>query len=231
MKVSPEPIISIIIPVGPERDFIVRGSLQSLVDKTRDKSRLEVLVKVDYGDDETMEAIKIYKALLPLRIIRMDGSKRGSELAKYADVLAEFSKGKLIWYWTDEARILTDGWEKTVYAKGVMADQFVVFFVNPSKMIGDIYPMITRRWYKTIGHFAAHMAHDSCCHVIAERLKGIVQYVKMDNILMKNSTFMKENPEYRHWKPEKDFYGDEIQAEITKDVEKIRKAHLEGEGL
>jgi hypothetical protein len=193
-----------------------------LSDKTEEKDRIEVLLKVDLGDEESEKAILRYKDYLPLRIVKMDGSRRGSDLDKYANKLAEEAKGKFIWYWTDEARIETQRWEKTFIDNAYMADAFTVIFVNRKGMIGDIYPCISRKWLDTTGRFCGHIAHDCWTHKIAEALPGIVNYQRFDNLEMCNSTFLKQNKEYPHFPPDYDFNSEFVQNELKKDIEKIR---------
>jgi len=216
----------VIIPCRPSRPDLITDCLQSLVDKTADKDRLEVLVKVDIGDDETLEAVKGFHDKLPVRAILMDGSRRKEGLAIYTNELAKQAVGKFVWWWADEVRILTDGWDLVIAERESDADSFNVLLADIEKGTYGCYPMVTKKWLDTTGRWTWHSAIDWWIWAVSVRIPDISKTFVERRMKIKDTTISGEttvDPGPIFPVP---FGGPDVEREVQKDIDKIKRACL-----
>ena len=217
-------LISIIIPCRPNRPDLITNCLQSLVDTTADKDRLEVLVKVDIGDDKTLKAVECFHDQLPVRAILMDGSRGKEGLAIYTNELAEQAVGKFVWWWSDEIVILTDGWDLVV-AEREDADSFNVLLADIEKGTYGCYPMVTKKWLNTTGRWTWFSAIDWWIWAVSVRIPDISRTfierrIKIKDATISGETAVDPGPTFPVY-----FGGDNLGREVQKDVDAIRGAH------
>ena len=218
-------LISIIIPCRPNRPDLITGALQSLVDKTAQKERLEVLVKVDIGDDKTLEAVNSFQDKLSVKAILMDGSGGKANLAAYTNELAKQATGVFVWWWSDEVRILTDEWDLLIAVRECDADKIVALYFSIEKGNCGCYPMITKKWLNVTGRWSYHTPIDWWVCMVAGRVPNIAKTVLISEILIKDTNESGETTvEPGHAFPVP-FAGDEIEAELEKDANKIKEAY------
>ncbi len=215
-------LVSILIPCRPGRPDLITSCLQSLVDKTKDKSRLEVCIKIDENDTLTREVVYRFKDRLEIKLFPMDGSRGIDDLAVYTNMLACHATGKLIWWWSDEVQVLNFGWDEFLAAYESFSDKFALFFPPWGNVFGDTYPMITRRWLSTTARFTGHPCLDTWVVSIADRIPGIVARAFLSGVQIKDTKFTRETTVESSSKLLVDFNSPEVQAELEKDIEKIK---------
>ncbi len=219
-------LISIIIPCRPGRPDLIASCLQSLVDKTADKSRLEVLVKVDRGDHDTLAAVEGFHDQLPVRAILMDGLRGKEDLAVYTNELAKQAVGEFVWWWSDEIVMLTDGWDLVIAERESDADGFDVLLADIEKGTYGCYPMVTKKWLDTTGRWTWFSAIDWWIWAVCQRIPDISKTFIEKKIRIKDTTISGEtvvdpSPSFPVY-----FAGDDLEREIQKDADKIKEAWL-----
>jgi len=218
------PAVSILISCRPNHPEYIRGALESLRQLTTEKSAVEILIKVDIGDVYTLTEVLGYEKDLFIKIIRMDGSKKRLGLVEYTNKLAEESTGRFLWFWSDETRVLTEGWQGRFRAMDSLADTLVLLFVEDTKGAGDIYPIISRKLYQAAGRFCGHIAVDTWWEAIHSRSVLPVDRKMLTGLEIKDSTVCGET------KPERDsddylkFYSPVNLSEIKWELKKIEKS-------
>jgi hypothetical protein len=106
-------LISILIPTR-KRIKLLKECLDSLNNKTQDKSLVEILLKIDTDDQETIDFINQYKINSPINIkdIITDRKKGYGSLDEHMNNLALYSEAEFLLGLNDDVEMLTDGWEQ-----------------------------------------------------------------------------------------------------------------------
>lgn len=219
-------LVSILISARPGMPSIITSCLQSLVEKTVDKSKVEILIKVDIGDTTTLEAVNSFKDKLLIRVVEMDGTNAFCDLAVYTNELVHQSTGKFIWWWSDEVRILTQNWDNLLASFENWSNRIAYLHTPIANIPGTVYPMITRKWVEVTGRWSAHYSIDGWVNTIRDKLKGKIGNVILHNILIKDVTFMREIPlPPRSSKKcnQNLWWSDEIKQELQRDIDKINE--------
>ena len=225
MTAQDTPLVSIIIPCRPNRPELITACLQSLVDNTADRSRLEVLVKADIGDAETLRAANTFSDKLPVRVILMDGSHGFRGLAGYTNELARQAVGKLVWWWSDEVRMLTHGWDLILADYEAEADGFNLLLAQLEKGTSSCYPILPKRWLDATGRWIwlGHTQIDWWIWAVRKLLSGISQHIIIRDIRIKDTTISGETAVDRGPSFAVLFEGPDIERELRVDAIKIRR--------
>lgn len=167
-----QPDISILIVSRPGWSTGIKGCLTSLLQKTHDVSRIEVVLKIDHdASEQTFEVAHSFLNQLPLKIIILDGLLRRNAVPEYSNTLAWNSSGKLLWWWSDEVRMLTQNWDiKMQPYVQQWTDTYTVFF---DKNRRGFYPGVSRKMVAAIGRFTYHLCLDSFLDIVSGKLRQI----------------------------------------------------------
>ena len=222
-------LISILIPCRPKRPDLIRDCLRSLVDKTSDKDEVEICIKVDIGDMETMFAVNTFVDKLDIKVIRLDGSRGKADFAFYTNELAKKSTGDLIWWWSDEVRILTDDWDNLMTAYRHFFREVATLYPAIEKGTPGCYPIITRRWLELTGRWSWSVAVDWWIWAVAARVPSINKMVMINELKIKDTTISGETTVDSGKPVVVEFEGDVVEAELQKDVNKIKEAYSDVE--
>jgi cellulose synthase/poly-beta-1,6-N-acetylglucosamine synthase-like glycosyltransferase len=215
-------LVSILIPCRNNRPELIRDALQSLVEKTTKKERLEVIIKIDKDDIKTMQVACEYKNKLDLKTVMLDGAMGRAGLAGYTNELAKISKGNLIWWWSDEIRMMTNDWDSMLVPYGSYYDKFALLFPPWGNIAGDAYPMITRKWLETTGRFAFHPAIDTCVEEIQKALSDKIGRYNLAGIEIKDVSFTGEAIVPENKDVLINFNDEIVQKELQIDINKIK---------
>jgi glycosyltransferase involved in cell wall biosynthesis len=106
-------LVSILIPTR-KRIKLLKECLDSLNTKTQDKSLVEILIKIDTDDQETIDFINQYKITSPIFIkeVITDRKKGWSSLDEHMNYLSSFSEAEFLLGFNDDVEMLTEGWEQ-----------------------------------------------------------------------------------------------------------------------
>lgn len=103
-------LIGVMIPTR-KRVQLLKECLDSFNKKTFNKSLVELLLKIDNDDIETIEFIKNYKSEIDLKIIVNDRKNGYGSLHEHYNSLAQISESEFLMVFNDDIEMLTDRWE------------------------------------------------------------------------------------------------------------------------
>ena len=106
-------LISILIPTR-NRVILLKECLDSFNNKTQDKSLVEILLKIDTDDLETIEFIKQYKLTSSIEIKDIITNRKNGygSLDEHMNHLSSFSEAEFLLGMNDDIEMLTEGWEQ-----------------------------------------------------------------------------------------------------------------------
>ena len=107
-------LISILLPTR-KRVKLLKECLDSLNNKTQDKSLVEILIKIDTDDQETIDFINQYKTIssIDIKDIITDRKNGYGSLDEHMNNLVLYSEAEFLFGLNDDVEMLTDGWEQT----------------------------------------------------------------------------------------------------------------------
>jgi hypothetical protein len=203
-------IISVLLPTRGRTDVLLK-SLQSLVDKAANHSRIELILGIDEDDTETKAYIE--KHIAPwLKEKQMECranifSPLGYEnLHTYVNTLATSAQGDWLFFWNDDALMISQDWDNVI-------DQYTGQF----KLLGPkdnhnghpyaILPIVPRDWFRLMDHLSMNAQNDAWLSHIAymldifERIDVEILHDRADitgnnnDETFKNRKYMEGNPE------------------------------------
>jgi len=165
-------LIGVMIPTR-KRVQLLKECLDSLNDKTKNKSLVELLIKIDTDDQETIDFVLSYQSELPIKTIISDRKNGYGSLNEYYDSLAQVSEAEFLMIFNDDIEMTTEGWEEkfipysgTNYIIAVKNERIRNGIKSP---IFDDYngnPSIPYDFYKALGTLSHHpMLDDWWVHV------------------------------------------------------------------
>jgi hypothetical protein len=106
-------LVSILIPTR-KRIILLKECLDSLNNKTKDKHLVEILLKIDTDDSETITFIKEYKStsLIEIKEIISDRKNGWGSLDEHMNYLASFSDAEFLLGFNDDVEMVTEAWEQ-----------------------------------------------------------------------------------------------------------------------
>ncbi len=165
--------ISILLPTRGRKDVML-SSVEGLLSKASDPSRLELLLGIDDDDDGIQEFVK--ENLAPVC------NKLGVEckaqifpplgygkLHHYVNTLAAHATGEWLFFWNDDGLMVTQGW-----------DDVIDTYNGEFKLLGPkdnhnghpyaIFPIVPRDWFVLMGHLSQNAQNDAWLSHIAYML-------------------------------------------------------------
>ena len=155
-------MISLLLPCRRD-SLLLPGFVESMLENTSDMNNVELLVSLSdndtwcksYLDRLNHSRIKYFTQPKPY-------GRFG--LHDYMNLLCEHSKGKLLWHMCDDYRLVTKGWDLILKEYESYSDKVYSLYPCPSpdyKIAGFASPIITRKWYNTLNHWALFYSVDS----------------------------------------------------------------------
>ena len=166
----PVPDLSICILTRPDWSTGLDQSLRSIEENTRDLSKIEVLVKIDHNaSEQAYDVADRWANRLPVRYFIMDGCWRRDGVPEYSNVLGWQSRGRLMWWWSDEIRVGTPNWDVHMarYADR-WENTLTVFF---DKHRSGFHPGCSRKFHDTVGRMCHHLCIDSYLDITSGRVR------------------------------------------------------------
>lgn len=166
MKIS---ILTATRPFATER---INSFLKSILETTQDLNNVQVLVKVDHDCEATLATVNQYTDKMNVSPIIMNGNWRRTGLMRYWNGLAEHATGQLLWFLNDRIVMKTQGWDKLLEP---YLNEPLIFY--PSKHKEDqtnvcgMVPIISRRWFDTLGYITKHNAADVFMNMVGDRIQ------------------------------------------------------------
>lgn len=94
------------------RVTLLKECLDSLDKTTSDPSLVELLVKADDDDSETLRFLNSYTSTLPVKIVVSPRKNGYGSLHEHYDSLAKISEAEFLMVFNDDIEMTTQGWEQ-----------------------------------------------------------------------------------------------------------------------
>lgn len=172
-------LISVLLPTR-KRVAMVEASLSSLLDRTRHPEQIEILLAYDDDDDQSHEYFNsdrwsefIGKWPVKHRIYQVPRWGYRA-LHRYINMLANESRGKWIFFWSDDPLMETDNWDDHVRANEDFVGLLHIAASN-APMNCSILPLFHRQWIELFGcvspiNHADSWMSDICWNAKARRV-------------------------------------------------------------
>lgn len=204
-------MISVLVP-SRRRAVMLENSLRSLGNKD-----IEILVYVDNDDPQISGYISLSSDIVTILI----GKRYGyTQLHEYYNALARLSKGDWLMLWNDDALMQTDNWTETLHTP--LMPEVINFDSNP---MNNLFPLISRQMYETMGHYSLSAHNDSWVQDIANHLNihthiPSVKIIHQRDII-DDDTKVETQSAYKITSPH--YYSESIQRLQLEDIEKIKE--------
>jgi glycosyltransferase involved in cell wall biosynthesis len=106
-------LVSVLIPTR-KRINRLKKCLDSFNNKTKDKTIVELILKIDDDDLETIEFIKTYNSEINLKYIISSRENGYGSLHKFYNMMASISIGEFLYIFNDDIYIDTHEWEQII---------------------------------------------------------------------------------------------------------------------
>jgi hypothetical protein len=166
-------VISILLPTRGRTEVLL-NSLKTLIEKASDPTRLEILLGIDEDDNEIQPYLKDvvapwlkeYSLECRANIFKPLGYEN---LHVYVNTLAANATGKWIFFWNDDALMVTEGWDDVIESYN---GQFKLLAPkdNHNGHPYAILPIIPTDWYKLMDHLSQNAQNDAWLSHIAYML-------------------------------------------------------------
>ena len=165
--------ISIILPTRA-RTAILKRSLESLISLANNTKRLEIILGLDEDDTDTIDYVKaeIAPMLQPhqvecrAQIFKPIGYEN---LHVYVNTLAASATGQWIFFWNDDAIMISAGWDDMIASH---TGEFKL--LAPTDNHGGhpyaIFPILPRDWFILLDHLSQNSQNDAWLSHIAYML-------------------------------------------------------------
>ncbi len=161
-------LISVILPSRGRIEFLLQ-TLNSLIDKCDDINNIEILVKVDDDDTETINGLKSYDKFNFITMV-VSGRKNGyASLNEFYNELYEKSSGEFIFCANDDMTIITDKWDTLVKP---YSGEFICLHHNPAFPHNETwyFPIISKSILDIIGCVSKSVFYDGYLYFMLDGL-------------------------------------------------------------
>lgn len=181
--VEPRYDVAVVLP-SRKRNDMLESSLDSLLDHAADPSRIQFLLAFDNDDQESIE---YFKNTIAPKIsaagagwIAVECPRYGYErLHEYINQLAEHTRAHWIFFWNDDALMLSDDWDLRISEHN---GEFKCLRIPTHNCHPyAIFPIVPREWYLLFGYLSLHQLSDAWISQISY-LVGIMENIDVDVI-------------------------------------------------
>lgn len=168
-----------VILVTRGRPEHLKKAIASLYDKSYNKHAIEYLLKVDSDDTLTIEAVKELAKIYPVKAIVSERSSGYRMMHIWTSQLSSLAKGDWLFVFNDDALMTTDGWDHILLFTGVsecwhdVSDMIMLSPVTIGRPECHEFPMIRRRAFEYLGHWALNPHLDNWIFTVFEMNKSV----------------------------------------------------------
>ena len=163
-------LISVLLPTRA-RPELVQRSVESLLSKSLDPSRVEIIVAYDEDDLISQEYFNSarWRLLVSGAQVQVCCCPRWgySGLNRYYTTMAQRAKGQWFMVWNDDAVMLTESWDQHLADNQDFVGLLHMDTENFKKSL-TLFPLIPRVWIELFGEISLHQLNDSwvqdICH-------------------------------------------------------------------
>lgn len=168
-----ETVISVLLPTRGRTETL-KKSLESLVSKAENPSRIELLLGIDEDDTEIKQYIQDEIAPI-LREARVECKAQVfkplgyDQLHTYVNTLAQSATGEWLFFWNDDALMLSENWDTEICKYN---GQFKLLAPkdNHNGHPYAILPIVPVDWFKLMDHLSLNAQNDAWLSHIAYML-------------------------------------------------------------
>lgn len=175
--------IAVVLP-SRKRNNMLETSLLSLLNLAADPSRIQFLVAFDNDDRASLDYFK--NSIAPkisdagAGWMAVECPRYGYEkLHEYINQLTEFSSAHWIFFWNDDAQMLSQDWDLRISENN---GEFKCLRIPTHNCHPyAIFPIVPREWYLLFGYLSLHQLSDAWISQISYIL-GIMKNIDVDVI-------------------------------------------------
>lgn len=173
--------IAVVLP-SRKRNDMLESSLLSLLDNAANPSRIQFLLAFD---DDDSESLNYYKDVIGPKLanagagwLAVECPRYGYQrLHEYINQLAEYSSAHWIFFWNDDAVMLSKDWDLRISANN---GEFKCLRIpTHNRHPYAIFPIVPREWYLLFGYLSLHQLSDAWISQISYIL-GIMKNIDVD---------------------------------------------------
>ena len=180
---------SILIPTR-KRSTLLKETLLTIENQTKNKSLFEIIIGIDTDDQETKKFIDHYKKNYQIDIIitLMERGKGYQDQPLRLKKMVLSSNGEYLIHYADDMKLLTPNWDSALEQKidSLPPDKLFLLFPshNQANTNWPLVQIISKRWFNLTGKFCNCIETDTELLIISTLLK---RNHKMDNINIHHS--------------------------------------------
>jgi hypothetical protein len=155
-------LVAITIPTR-KRIGLLKECLDSINTKTTNKSLVEIIVKIDTDDYETVDFINSYNSEINLKKIISNRKNGYGSLHEHYNNLAAASESEFIFGFNDDVEMVTEGWEQYLipykdknFILGVHLEKYKNKIKYPIFTGYNAHPIIPNDIFKYMGALSNH---------------------------------------------------------------------------
>jgi hypothetical protein len=170
-------LVGITIPTR-KRISLLKECLDSINTKTIEKSLVEILIKVDTDDQETIDFLSSYKSEVDLKFFITDRKNGYGSLHEHYNFLTASSEAEFIFGFNDDVEMVTEGWEQQLlphqgksFILGVHLEK-IKNGIESSIFHGyNAHPIISNDVFKYMGALSYHPMIDDWWECVLKPIK------------------------------------------------------------
>lgn len=161
-------LISVILPSRGRVELLIQ-TLNSIITKCDNINNIEILIKVDDDDFETINRLKSYDNFNLITMVISSRKNGYASLNEFYNELYEMSSGEFIFCANDDMTIVTDKWDSLVKP---YSGEFVCLHHNPTHPHNDTwyFPIISKKILDIIGCVSKSVFYDGYLYFMLEGL-------------------------------------------------------------
>ena len=156
-------MISVLIP-SRNRLTMLEENTKRLLDLAANPENMEILVVADPDDPATIAFSPDYPC--PVHVFTVSERLGYAGLHTYYNTLAEKAAGDWLMIYGDDVQMRTEGWDE------IIEDHMpnLLFMGHNDHSWANVFPIVPRSWYETLGHLSLLPPVDSWVQDIAEKM-------------------------------------------------------------
>lgn len=199
--VSQGKIISILMP-SRGRPESLRDALRNITETCNDPNLVEILIRLDDDDTETLE-IKdsLVKECVPINLRIIVGPRGGGYKTFHVLIneLAASAKGDFLFLFNDDARIKTERWDQLILKERERMS--IIQTRTPIPEGSNMFPIVHRKIVQILGHFSLNPHCDTWMKLLSEEcgIRVDIEAIAIAHIRgqMKDTTYAETSSAYK----------------------------------
>lgn len=161
---GPGPLVSVLIPTRGRKDWLLQA-IDSLWSLAHDQKWLELVLKVDDDDAETIEVAK--RLPIPVKMIVSPRGNGYLDMHLWVNQMAAVAEGDWLFLFNDDARMATEKWDWLLYHTELdkswhkNPDVCLLAAQTEGAPFNTEFVILRRKTFDIIGHFALGPHNDT----------------------------------------------------------------------